>query len=80
MRALKSDCRPFPPMTARDGIRDMRNPLKIESAFWVTFWVSWVFVPNRFFPSRPGQRETKKKENPPIFRIWGFGIGRSGGI
>ena len=22
----------------------------------------------------------KPKENPPIFRIWGFGIGRSGGI
>ena len=24
------------------------------------------------FPFRPGQWRTKEKENPPIFRIWGF--------
>ena len=66
-RALKSDCRPFPPMTARDRIRDMRNPLKIESAFWVTFWVSWVFVSLRFFRSAPDSGGQRKKKNPRYF-------------
>ena len=61
-RALKSDCRPFPPMTARNGIRDLRNPLKIEIAFWVTFWVSWDFVPNRFsVPHRTTADKGKRK-------------------
>lgn len=38
------------------------------------------FRPEPFFPSRPGQRGTREKEKPPTFRVWGFGIGRSGGI
>ena len=40
----------------------MRNPRKIESAFWVSFWVSLDFVPNRFFrpaPDSGGQEKTK---------------------
>ena len=66
-RALKSDCRPSGPTMARYGIRDMRNPLKIESAFWVTFWVSRVFVSLRFFRSAPDSGGQRKKKNPRYF-------------
>ena len=80
MRALKSDCRPFPSTTARNRIRDMRNPLKIESAFWVTFWVSLDFVSLLLFRSAPDSGGQEKNKNPPTIRVKGFGIGRSGGI
>ena len=67
-------------MTARNGIRDLRNPLKIESAFWVTFWVSWDFVPNRFFRPAPDNCGQEKTEIPRYFVSGDSGIGRSGGI
>ena len=73
----------LPPFPADDSSR--RNPRHAKSpenrkCVLGDFLGELGFRSEPFFPSRPGQRETKKKENPPIFRIWGFGIGRSGGI
>ena len=44
----------------------MRNPQKIESAFWVTFWVSRDFIPNRFFLPAPDSVGRGKKKTPDI--------------
>ena len=73
----------LPPFPADDCPR--RNPRYAKTpenrkCFLGDFLGELGFRFSPFFPFRTGQRRTKEKEKSPIFRIWGFGIGRSGGI